>query len=265
MSKSEARNHAWQGFYDYESMLLRWFDEQANTIYDVDGEPLSYLSYELPSGGEITRPPRYIRKLVQPYNDELWDEAQQRYLELKDHYQRAMAFERASHDERYPPRFPIFLDGTVERINYSVVDAVKSVRVDTTGNVLVYSGFGDKDELEAAQEKADELRSIFQKVSVEYEPKTGIIDLLVDAEELHTYADATHIQRRHKTGQAYRARLTHSDGTNKSMAFGFFVVHPEQSVSVYKSLPRKKRTDTLPESSIINLPINTQFTFYRKA
>lgn len=261
----------WVEFYETEKQMLAWFKDHAFIVKDFDDEPFGYIEYETKVGPLLERPPKFIRKIVS-FSDSNWVKAKEWLSDLEYAYADAIRAHRelsslsVDDDISYPERFPVFMEPTITQINFSIIPAYQSVRVPLEGDVLLlYLAMILEGDIDAMHQKLKALKLHFDSARLDIDNKNETIELTIDAVEFHQYAQATKIQRRHQTGNSYRARFFDDNGLVRHGALGFLIVHPEQSLDIFASTPRKKRTDSLPDSAIIEMPIELPHTYYRKS
>ena len=263
---------AWIAFYNEEQLMLDWFKEHAVILHDFDHQPFGYEEVTTIHGVALQRPPKFIRKVVS-LNDRHRQEALSWLECVQGRYRDAIEAHRQLNglpvDDviNYPERFPVFLEPSIEQINYSIIPAIQSVRVPRMGDVILVKEFLSNQTIDVAAlmtSRLSKLKPTFPSARLETDAKQLTIQLLIDADEFHAYAQTERIQRRHQTGDSYRARFYHTDGTVVHGSLGFLVTHSDQSINVFASLPRKKRTDTIPESAVIKMPIDLPHKYIKK-
>ncbi|GMQ49648.1 hypothetical protein [Vibrio sp. 10N] len=264
-SSNSASKSAWQSFYDAERHWLKWVDEQFDVLACFSPDIL-YKPFEL-NNGTITwyKPPKYIRRIVQAPSVAVYEEAHNRFEEVLSYYQKAM--ESGKHTaKRYPARFPEFLDPLAYQLTYDIQDAFESVAVKPDEWVAVKRFFLAEDpQDDHSAIWLSEVQSVFPSAKLMTDALGLKAEIVVDSNEIYAFSNgATHIQRRLATGKKYTGMFSYANDERRRVKLGFFIVGPEHDIAIYKTIPRKKRSDALRDDQLIALPFSTDYLFYRK-
>lgn len=259
-SDRKERRERWTAFFDAEKVFFNWLNDHAfimldtkasSPMHDVTGNEANfgYEQYLSSSGKVMTRPPRFIRKVISFKNDRLFEECQDRIKKIESLFIDAVTF---MNDKKVsiPQRFPLFYSNVIQ-INHTTDSAFSAKLLPEDGRFTVYSGVYNA---ELQNDIIQSFKSVgFPSLSIETDKYHFSMKASVDIRDLRIYfncSDTTQIHCRKPSGTQYTCRISFNDPSKKAVRskLGLIVLPSDShSCAFFKSTPRKRRSDTLDQ------------------
>lgn len=267
---SEKVRKLWHNFFVKEENFLDWLNRNTRVIDSLEtGSTLSYKKLI----NARTKPPKAFRHICYMTNPDDSSEAIARIAELKEHYILPVLEEAKENKEneivldklskKFPSRFAEFYFN-VRQINISVTPAFSSSKIKVNNNqelLLKSYNAHDSQEYELLKDRAyEELKQLVRfgltTTDLYKNPKSGVLKITIESDELLKLANATQLQLRKNTGDQYRARVYQHDGIVLPVRFGLIILN--EKAPVYYALPQPERKHSLEKSgNEFKLPIST--------
>ena len=253
----QEREYHWQKYYDIELEFLHWISCHSNCVLSLDEFDLSNINSE--------EHPQFIRQIHVIQSNHL-AEAQDWSLKVRNKFVEVTEFTGES-KQKLPSRLPqIYTD--VVRIIHSNYPAYQSIKLKRVGECDLFrtesysSPAEESVGLIEATTAAEQLITAGLSAYVRFIPSHNCHAVTVQSEQFHRWSNCSSIQRRLLTGQRYEARITSVEEQGPVRThLGLILVCQDKQPFVEESLPRKKRSDA-HKKTIIQLPINTKYTFF---
>ncbi|MGR5178845.1 hypothetical protein [Vibrio mediterranei] len=259
----QVSNSEWQAFFDSERKFLNWIEDTFENVV-VFSDDLKYKEFQLFENNEKViwyKPPRYIRRIVRAKDESDYQQAFDWSQEVLNLYHRAM--DAGKHTaKRLPVRFAQFLEPEVHQITYNTAPAYESIFVKQSSPIAVYRFRVSDVEQDNSMEWLERVKAVFPSARLQFDAIRLKGEVIIDSDELYQWSKADHIQRRLSTGKQYSGRLSYQDGSRRNTSLGFFIIGPEHHLDVYRTIPRKTRSDKLSKDKRIELPFPTDYVFY---
>ncbi len=274
--EKKVRRDLWKTFYEKEREFLGWLNGKAKVLLDIkasspmfddlgEAANFGYERYTLPSGRMNTRPPRFIRKIIEFSDESDLVKCKEIFSDVRLAFNAASTFMNEK-EVTYPHRFPMFFDD-VSQINYTFDEAFSAHLLKNEGRFVLYSGFFDKElltNIKATMTKAG-FESLLLEVGSSGLSMTASIDITELREHWHCCEDTAIHMRKH-TGTQYTCRVNFNDTESmpQRCKFGLIVLGlNSKSCSIHRALPRKKRRDNLESiGTEVYLPLDLGVRFF---
>ncbi|EKA5635849.1 hypothetical protein OKZ62_001753 [Vibrio navarrensis] len=266
---SSGKASMWSAFYQKEQSLYDWLNVNAIVVLDINASSTMYdrnmvkqnFGYELRDSVDNFMhfaPPQYIRKCITFSDLTSYNAFQASMHDLRDEYRTLTNM--APEDKVWPSRFPVFIDNAIQ-LTYSSDSAFSAKVLPESGDFVVIRGLDDQ----FAQDAVARLHE--HGIDAFLEQRFETFSVKVDIGALRAYWNCRPEQRIHArrpSGVQYTARIRTDKGTISSK-LGFFVFKPDGVPTFYRSVPRKKRSDTIQDTAReVFLPVSCNFQFFIK-
>ena len=255
--KSDNEKAYWRNYYFYEKVMLNTLRESSNILYEINYPETLCME------DTFSKPPRYIRAILQAKDQKNFDEI----IKSIDLFK--TAFLKVLKDKPLPRNFPK-LTNNVEQINILINEAHTSRKLKRDSLFPIY---WEKHQ-DNSEHRLERLSRLFSSINIESKVtcvKTIGASIEVKSNDLFSYFGADNIQARRSTGKQYRAlirKFNESGGEREKLGIILLETSPQEPM-IFNSIKQAKRPHSLEKSACelklnIDIDIEIPWKFYIK-